>query len=139
MLFYIHILSAIFLAVLIKLENFYHSILCAFFVFLAIFLAIFVCEATAQGEPPEEELLNETEKAEFKLEKTFHDIYYLVYMYSIMGLALTGMFIFVSEGMAYWQGPPVSRYDSVIDFLAYNDSMTGSECPICLSEFAKDG
>ena len=130
---------AISLAVLLKLEDLYHQILCAFFIFLAAFVTLFICQAMSRGDAPEEELLNEKENGNEKLKKTYNSIYYLVYMCSIMGLALTGLFIVVSEGMAYFQGPPVSRYDGVIDFLDYNDSMRGTECPICLTEFIKEG
>ena len=35
-----------------------------------------------------------------------------------MGVALTGMFIVVSEGIAYWHGPPITRHDVFVDFLS---------------------
>jgi hypothetical protein len=66
-------------------------------------------------------------------------MYYLVYTFSIMGLALSGMFIVVSEGIAYWQGPPTTRYDAVVDFLDYQEAMRGLDCSICITELGKDG
>jgi hypothetical protein len=60
-------------------------------------------------------------------------------MYSIMGITLTGMFIFVSEGITCWQSAPISRYDGILIPLDYNESMHDLDCSICLAEFAKGG
>lgn len=98
-----------------------------------MFGAIFVCESIAHGQANGEEELIEEFKKKFKLENTYIDIYYLVYMYSIMGVTLTGMFIFVSEGMTCWQTAPVGRYDGILIPLEYNDSMRDLDCSICLN------
>lgn len=112
----------------------------AFFIFFSVFVAIFICETVTHYKPEYGELLlNEDDSQVGELESTYSDIYYLVYMYAIMGLTLTGMFIFVSEGMAYWHTPSAGRYDPFIDRLDFKEDMFEMECPICLTEFTKEG
>jgi hypothetical protein len=84
---------------MLKLESFYHEILCSFFIFLTFFVTIFTSEALLHGRSKAtgdyDGLIGES-KLQIPLESNYTDIYYLVYMYSIMGITLTGMFICVS-------------------------------------------
>ena len=59
-------------------------------------------------------------------------------MCAILGTAVTSMFILLTEGMAWWRGPPVSRYDGILLPMGFKESMQGEECPICLTEFTKE-
>lgn len=77
----------------------------------------------SNGKGGEEEEEIEELRKKFKLEATYSSIYYLLYMCSIMGIALTGMFIFVSEGMNCWRGAPTNRYDGILIPLEYNETM----------------
>lgn len=54
-----------------------------------------------------------------------------------MGIALTGMFIFVTEGMSCWQTTPVNRFEGILEVVEYQEAMEGNECAICLADFAK--
>lgn len=55
-----------------------------------------------------------------------------------MGMAITSMFIIVTEAMAWWRGPPVTRYDGILVGKEFRESMEGMECSICLTEFTKE-
>ena len=96
-------------AIVAFLDNFYYSMLCVLSGNLLIFGSIFICEAIANHRFPKANddpglLLILNDPSPFKwLKGTENDIYYMIYMYSIMAVVLSGLFICVSEGSDLWR------------------------------------
>ncbi len=99
-LFYVQIFLALTFPVYLKLNSFYHTIIWSFIICVVCFSSIFFCESKAHAKVNQEDLDQALLNPKFneELESLFTDIYYFIYMYSIMGITLTGLFILLLEG-----------------------------------------
>lgn len=46
-------------------------------------------------------------------------------MYAIMGVAIAGMFILVSEGITCWPATPVNHFEGILEVVDYHETMEG--------------
>lgn len=133
-LFYVQIFLAMTFPVYFKLHNFYQTIIWSFIICIVCFSSIFLCESlahvTVNQEDLDRALLNPTIKGE--LESIFTDIYYFIYMYSIMGITLTGLFILLLEGAHCFNNFLANSYMNFLEEFQFIDELKGEECSICL-------
>jgi hypothetical protein len=68
----------------------------------------------------------------------FTDIYYFIYMYSIMGITLTGLFILLLEGAVCFNNFLINSHMNFLEDFEYIQELAGEDCSICLQSFDKD-
>ncbi len=64
-------------------------------------------------------------------------MYYLLYMYSIMGITLSGIFIIVSEGLMCFENTTSiqNNPNQFLEEIEYYEALNEEQCAICLGEF----
>lgn len=71
-----------------------------------------------------------------KLQLTYLNIYFLVYMYSLIGAIPSGIFLIATEILMWRQEKFINQHkDKCLSKVSYSADMANSDCSICLLDF----
>ena len=99
----LHSMLFISVFVMVRLSDIYSFVLLAFVNSLIASLGLIICEYEVSGiqKSPAYNYRRFTGKTQ-KLELTFLNVYFLVYMYAIIGLIISAVFLLATEAMICW-------------------------------------
>jgi hypothetical protein len=136
----VHGLIFITMIVIIRIEQVYHLMVVIFILLLLVSVGLYICEVNVQ-------LISYSKGYTYnhyanhleKLELTYLNIYFLIYMYSLIGLIPSGLFLVSTEGLMCWQEYLINKYKGrCLRRILFRESLKYSECSICLVEFSAE-
>lgn len=122
---------------LVKIERSYDMALWGFCNLAVITTALYICEMVVQG-------IQKSHRYDYtrfsysneRLEVTYLNIYFLIYMYSLIGLIPGACFLVATEGLICWLENHIeSNLKRCLKEVADPAVLTGKECSICLAEY----
>lgn len=106
-----HAVVFIQMLVLMKLEQLFDIILSIFVGLLAIALSLYICEINVEQIKLRPSYHYDHYSYDLqKLELVYLNVYFLVYMYSLIGLIPSGLFLLTTEGLMCWQERLINLY-----------------------------
>ena len=111
--------------------------LIAFLFFGSVTISFLVCESIVKGMPGHKQdddyLVFRAENYKHTREKTYLSVYYLVYMYSIIGSIMLGMFLLIKFLVVKWYERLLEiELERVVTSVNYCEDFKGKECTICM-------
>lgn len=131
----VHGLLFVMMIIVIRIEQVYYLIVAIFASLFIISLALYICEMNVQliARSPQYQYSHYAYHLE-KLELTYLNIYFLIYMYSLIGLIPSGLFLIATEGLMHWQEHLINKYKNrCLKRVPFYPALKECECSICLA------
>lgn len=131
----VHALMFIMMIIIICIEQTYYLIVAIFASLFIISVSLYICEIKVQqiASSPQYQYTHYAYHLE-KLELTYLNIYFLIYMYSLIGLIPSGLFLIATEGLMFWQEHVINKYKSrCLKRIPFCEALKDSDCSICLA------
>ena len=107
----VHVVVFIWMLVLMNLEQLFNIILSIFVCLFCIALSLYICEINVQQITFRPSYRYDHYAFNLqKLELIYLNIYFLIYMYSLIGLIPSGLFLLTTEGLMCWQEHLINKY-----------------------------